>query len=55
MRDMATKITKFIDNKYKSDNLTYYTDYPTEPITCLGIGPHWDYKFEGITNHLPLL
>lgn len=23
--------------------------------TCLGIGPHWDYKFEGITNHLPLL
>ena len=23
--------------------------------TCLAIGPHWDHKFEGITDHLPLL
>lgn len=23
--------------------------------TCLAIGPHYDDKFEGITNHLPLL
>ena len=23
--------------------------------TCVAIGPHFDEKFEGITNHLPLL
>lgn len=24
-------------------------------LTCCAIGPHFDSKFEGITNHLPLL
>lgn len=24
-------------------------------LTCCAIGPHWDSKFEGITDHLPLL
>jgi len=24
-------------------------------LTCCAIGPHWDEKFEGITDHLPLL
>lgn len=24
-------------------------------LTCLAIGPHWESKFEGITDHLPLL
>lgn len=24
-------------------------------LTCLAIGPHWDEKFEGLTDHLPLL
>lgn len=24
-------------------------------LTCCAIGPHWDDKFEGITDHLPLL
>ena len=24
-------------------------------LTCLAIGPHEDSKFEGITDHLPLL
>jgi PTH2 family peptidyl-tRNA hydrolase len=23
--------------------------------TCIAIGPHWDEKFNGITDHLPLL
>lgn len=23
--------------------------------TCCAIGPHWDNKFEGVTDHLPLL
>ena len=23
--------------------------------TCLAIGPHWENKFEGVTDHLPLL
>lgn len=24
-------------------------------LTCCAIGPHWDSKFEGLTEHLPLL
>ncbi len=24
-------------------------------LTCCAIGPNWDEKFEGITDHLPLL
>ncbi len=24
-------------------------------LTCCAIGPHWDSKFEGITDNLPLL
>lgn len=24
-------------------------------LTCCAVGPAWDHKFEGITNHLPLL
>jgi len=24
-------------------------------LTCLAIGPHYDQRFEGITDHLPLL
>lgn len=23
--------------------------------TCIAIGPHWDNKFEGVSDHLPLL
>jgi PTH2 family peptidyl-tRNA hydrolase len=32
---------------------TEFNGIPTK--TCLAIGPHWDHKFEGITDHLPLL
>jgi len=24
-------------------------------LTCCAIGPHYDYSFEGLTDHLPLL
>jgi len=48
MRDMATKITKFIDNKDKSENLTYYTDYPTEPIG--GGNPYYRCKSCGVSD-----
>lgn len=32
---------------------TEFKGVPTK--TCLAIGPHEDSRFEGITNHLPLL
>jgi|688.fasta_scaffold266811_2 PTH2 family peptidyl-tRNA hydrolase len=32
---------------------TEFNGVPT--LTCCAIGPHWDSKFEGITDHLPLL
>ena len=32
---------------------TEFGGVPTN--TCVAIGPHWDDKFEGITDHLPLL
>lgn len=32
---------------------TEFNGVPTK--TALAIGPHWDYKFEGITDNLPLL
>ena len=49
---------KALDNRLIShiitDNgVTEFNGVPTK--TCCAIGPHWDNKFEGITNHLPLL
>ncbi len=32
---------------------TEFNGVPT--MTCCAIGPHWDSKFEGITDQLPLL
>jgi len=32
---------------------TEFNGVPT--MTCCAIGPHWDSKFEGITDKLPLL
>jgi len=32
---------------------TEFHNIPT--ATCLAVGPAWDYKFSGITDHLPLL
>lgn len=32
---------------------TEFNGVPTK--TAIAIGPHWDSKFEGITDHLPLL
>lgn len=32
---------------------TEFKGIPTK--TCLAIGPHWDTKYEGLTDHLPLL
>jgi PTH2 family peptidyl-tRNA hydrolase len=31
---------------------TEFHNIPT--ATCLAVGPAWDYKFTGITDHLPL-
>jgi PTH2 family peptidyl-tRNA hydrolase len=31
---------------------TEFDNIPT--ATCLAVGPAWDYKFIGITDHLPL-
>jgi PTH2 family peptidyl-tRNA hydrolase len=49
---------KALDNRLIShiitDNgVTEFNGVPTK--TCCAIGPHKDSKFEGITNHLPLL
>jgi len=49
---------KAIDNKLTShiivDNgATEFNGVPTK--TCVAIGPHWDDKFVGITDGLPLL
>lgn len=35
------------------NGLTEFNGVATK--TCIAIGPHWDERFEGVTDHLPLL
>lgn len=42
-----------ICNVITDSGRTVFNGNPT--VTCLALGPHWDERFEGITNHLPLL
>lgn len=39
-------------NLITDSGLTEFNNTPTN--TVVGIGPHFSYKFEGITTHLPL-
>lgn len=42
-----------ISHLITDNGATEFNGVPT--MTCCAIGPHWDSKFEDITNHLPLL
>jgi len=42
-----------ISHLITDNGATEFNGVPT--MTCCAIGPHWDEKFKGITNHLPLL
>lgn len=42
-----------ISHLVTDNGATEFNGVPT--MTCCAIGPAWDEKFEGITNHLPLL
>lgn len=42
-----------ISHMVTDNGTTEFNGVPTK--TCVAIGPHWDEKFEGITDHLPLL
>ena len=42
-----------ISHMITDNGATEFNGVPT--MTCCAIGPHWDSKFEGITDHLPLL
>lgn len=42
-----------ISHLITDNGATEFGGVPTK--TCLAIGPHWDEKFIGITDHLPLL
>jgi PTH2 family peptidyl-tRNA hydrolase len=42
-----------ISHLVTDNGATEFNGVPT--LTCCAIGPHWDSKFEGITDQLPLL
>lgn len=42
-----------VSHMIEDNGLTEFNGVKT--LTCCAIGPHYDEKFEGITNHLPLL
>jgi PTH2 family peptidyl-tRNA hydrolase len=42
-----------ISHMITDNGATEFNGIPT--TTCCAIGPHWDSKFEGITDQLPLL
>lgn len=42
-----------ISHLITDNGATEFNGVPT--MTCCAIGPHWDSKFEGITDQLPLL
>ncbi len=42
-----------ISHLITDNGATEFNGIPT--MTCCAIGPHWDSKFEGITDKLPLL
>lgn len=42
-----------ISHLITDNGVTEFNGVPT--MTCCAIGPHWDSKFEGITDKLPLL
>jgi len=42
-----------ISHLVTDNGATEFNGVPT--MTCCAIGPHWDSKFEGITDKLPLL
>lgn len=42
-----------ISHMITDNGATEFNGVPT--MTCCAIGPHWDFKFEGITDKLPLL
>lgn len=44
---------KLISHLIEDNGATEFNGIKT--LTCLAIGPHYDSKFEGITDHLPLL
>jgi len=45
--------TGLISHLIIDNGATEFNGVPT--MTCCAIGPHWDSKFEGITDKLPLL
>ena len=42
-----------ISHMITDNGATEFNGVPTK--TCVAIGPHWDNRFEGITDKLPLL
>jgi PTH2 family peptidyl-tRNA hydrolase len=42
-----------ISHMITDNGTTEFNGVPTK--TCLAIGPHWDEKFDGVTDKLPLL
>lgn len=42
-----------MSNLIEDNGATEFHGFKT--LTCCAVGPHWDSRFEGITDHLPLL
>lgn len=55
LRDVHDKAVGagLMSNLIEDNGATEFNGVKT--LTCCAIGPHYDSKFEGITNHLPLL